>query len=432
MKARITAEWDRLRSVVMHRPGIEMFFGLLEPYASLYERAFSRYGARIEHTRLEETLKHEFGVNVILLKEAILAAADSIPAVREQLVSAARESLLFCGDAREVSSALHEFERNIDSLDSGHFFNILLLNPGICRESGSRTREIQLNITERQPLSNLYFMRDPQAVTDRGIVLSRMAKPQRNRETRITRFLWETLDLAIVHETESPGTFEGGDFLSMKEFALIGTGDRTNRKGAEQLLGCCTEFDEIAFVRQPTHPLIPGDHPDPMIAMHLDTYFNVASSGVVVGSELLMKRAGVEIYHREGDTYRREKEKTTLHAFIRAKGFDIIDLTTLEQMAYAPNFLCIRDGTILAVEVDRTVKNVLATLTSRAETEPDRYGALLARAEKDYRLLKSEGQFFPHKKEIYCHDIDAYPVILQNLTGGYGAAHCMTCALERG
>ncbi|HVP16038.1 MAG TPA: hypothetical protein VMT42_01565 [candidate division Zixibacteria bacterium] len=45
LEAKVRAEWDQLRKVVIHRPGIEMFFWLLDPYASLYERGFSRYEA---------------------------------------------------------------------------------------------------------------------------------------------------------------------------------------------------------------------------------------------------------------------------------------------------------------------------------------------------------------------------------------------------
>jgi len=432
MKTGIRAEWDTAKTVVLHRPGIEMCFGLLEPYASLYERAFSRYGARTEHARLENILRHEYGVNVILMKEALLAAADRDRSVRQRLVEAARRCILFCGDAGEAQKALADFERNIDAYDAGHFFNILLLNPGICRHSGAGTREIQLNITERQPLSNLYFLRDQQVITDRGIVMSRMAKPQRAREPQVMRIFWETMGCTVQAGITAPGTLEGGDFLPMKEFALIGTGDRTNRAGSDQLAAGSLGFDEVALVHQPAHPLLPDNRPDPMITMHLDTYFNVASSAVVVGSGLLMRNAEVEVRHRDGDRYVPEKTRTNLYDYIRAKGFDVIDLTTLEQMAYAPNFLCIRDGTILAVEVDRTVKEVLATLSAKAAMNPERYGPLLSHAEKEYRMLKGEGQFFPHKKEIYAHDIDANPVVLQNLTGGYGAARCMTCVVRRG
>ncbi|MBE3116924.1 amidinotransferase [Candidatus Bathyarchaeota archaeon] len=433
MEAKVRAEWDQLRKVVIHRPGIEMFFGLLDPYASLYERAFSRYEARREHERLEYALKHEFKVNVLRLKESILQAADRESEVRERLIKAAHESVKFTGDTAEVSRAKKKLEDNEKVLDSGHFFNVLLLNPLVDLEAGKGVRAIHLHITENEPLANLYFMRDQQAVTDKGIFLSRMSKPQRRRETLLTRFLWETLGAKIAHATQEPGTFEGGDFIPMKDFALVGTGDRTNRSGVEQMLQSGLGFDEVGVVHQPSHPLILGEQRDPMIAMHLDTYFNVASSSVAVGSELLLKRAKVEVYHRQGTgVYKKEKEETNLHDFIKGKGFNIIDITTLEQMSYASNFLCIKDGTILAVEVDRTVKNVLNNLASEASANPERYGKLLEQAKKDYQTLKNEGQFFPFKKEIYQHDIDAYPLILENITGGYGGAHCMTCALERG
>jgi len=38
---------------------------------------------------------------------------------------------------------------------------------------------------------------------------------------------------------------------------------------------------------------------------------------------------------------------------------------------------------------------------------------------------------FPYKKEMYENGIDAYVLNLENITGGYGGAHCMTAAIER-
>ncbi|MDD1675582.1 MAG: arginine deiminase family protein [Methanomicrobiales archaeon] len=292
---------------------------------------------------------------------------------------------------------------------------------------------VHVNITGREPLTNLYFMRDQQVVTDRGLCLSGMAKPQRKREIVLTRLLWDFLKVPLVYETRDPGTLEGGDFIPLGDFALVGMGDRSNRAGVDQLLSSGVDFDEIGVVHQPTHPLIPGDAYDPMINMHLDTYFNVASGGLAIGSELLMKRAPVEVYHREArGVYVRGEQKKDLHSYIREKGFDVIDLTTLEQMAYAPNFLCVRDGTILSAETDRIIPDVIENLKTKAELDPLHYGALLAHILREYNRLKFEGQFFPHKKEIYRNGIDAYPIIMENLTGGYGAAHCTTCALRRG
>ena len=432
MDVSVRAEWDRLKTVVLHRPGMEMFFGLLEPYASLYERAFSRDGAVAEHRRLEEVLHYEFGVQVLSLRDTITGLADTVPTVRERLVGACRELVEFTGDDGERMFAELEFEKNIPAHDAGHYFDILTMNPKIDVRAGPGIRNIDLAITARQPLSNLYYMRDQQAICGNGVILSKMAKPQRAREADLARIFWEATGSPIVTAVNGSGTFEGGDFMPMKEFALVGTGDRTNREGVRQILASRTGFDEIAVVCQPVHPLLSGDKNDPMVAMHLDTYFNVASGGVAIGSAMLMKQAKIERYYRDGEAYHREPEETELYSYIREKGFDVIDITTLEQMAYAPNFLCVRDGTILAVEVDRVARNVLKTLATKAELDPDRYTNLYRQAEKDYRMLKEEGQFFPHKKELYQHDIDAYPLSFRNLTGGYGAAHCMTCVVNRG
>jgi len=145
-----------------------------------------------------------------------------------------------------------------------------------------------------------------------------------------------------------------------------------------------------------------------MINIHLVTYFNVASSGVVVGSDLLLKTATVAIYHREdAGVYQKEKEETNLHDYIRSKGFELIKVT-------------------------HVVMDVLQTLQSKAQEEPERYGTLLKQAERDYQQLKRDAEFFPHKQGVYEYGIDAYPLILKNLTGGYWGAHCMTAALQRG
>ena len=430
----IKAEWDPLKKLVLHRPGLEMYLGLLEPYSSLYERAFSKDGARKEHESLERILTQDFGVKVLRLKDTILQAADSRPKIREKLIQLAWESLEYGGEDESIKRAKEQFKNNIPFYDTLHFFNILLTNPLISFKTDKGSRNIQLNITERQPVSNLYFMRDQQFVTDKGVVICRMAKPSRRKETQITRFLWEdVLEVPIIKEIEAPGMIEGGEFIPFGKFALVGIGDRTNRSAIDQLLSIDLGYEEVGVVHQPLHPLIPSSEPDPMINMHLDTYFNVASSRVVVGCELLLKNAEVEIYHNEGrGKFTKESKTKTLYDYIKEKGFEVVNITTLEQMAYASNFLCIKDGYILAVEVERVVNDVLNNLRNRARREPERLGKLFAQAEKDYENLRNEGHFFPHKKELYQLGIDAYPIILKNLTGGYGAAHCMTCALSRG
>ncbi|MBN1914985.1 MAG: hypothetical protein JW769_03750 [Parachlamydiales bacterium] len=430
----IKAEWEPLRKVVMHRPGVEMFFGLLDPTGSLYERAFSRQGAVREHAILESVFREEFGVEVIQLKHAILHAADHNSVIRDRLIDMAGQAIDHAGTKEKVKHLKSEFVRNAKYLDSEHFFDILLMNPGIDFEMDAVLQNLRMNISNRHALCNLYFMRDQQFVTDRGIVICNLAKSPRKREPQITKFLWkEVLQLPIALEITDPGTIEGGEFLPMGKFALVGIGSRTNREAIDQLLTVEFDYEEIGIVHQPLHPLISADEPDPMVNMHLDTYFNVAGSNVVVGCDLLLKNARVEIYYNEGNgQYRKADKDEILYDYIIKKGFSVVNITTLEQLSYASNFLCIRDGTIVAIEVERIVTAVLTNLEVKAREDAKRYGKLYAQAKKDFEVLKNEGQFFPHKKELYQAGVDAYPVILKNLTGGYGGAHCMTCALTRG
>ncbi|MFH2033108.1 MAG: arginine deiminase family protein, partial [Candidatus Margulisiibacteriota bacterium] len=304
MQGKIRAEWDHLKRVVIRRPGIEMFLGLIEPFGSLYERAFSRKEARREHELLEHVLKHEFKIEVLKLEDQIVEAAARDPRIKKKLVELAHESISYQGDAKDVKIARQEFYRNVDSLDEEHFFTLLLLHPLIELEADKGTRNISLGIMERQPLSNIYFMRDQQFVTDKGIVMCRMAKPSRRREPSVTKFLWEEImGLPILHETQAPGTIEGGEFIPMGDFALVGIGDRTNRNAINQLLDAGMGYKEVGVVHQARHPLIPSDKPDPMINMHLDTYFNVASSKVVVACEMLIKEAKVEIYKKKAGKF---------------------------------------------------------------------------------------------------------------------------------
>lgn len=434
MEGIVKSEWDHLRKVVIHRPGIEMFFGLLDPMGSLYERAFSRYEAMREHSNMENILRHEFKVDVVVLKDKIMDEAYKNPSVRRKLVAMARKMIENSTDKEKINEVLAAFDRNEKYLDSQHFFNILLMNEGVeFHVDKAGHHGLQINMEKRVPLSNLYFMRDQQFVTSKGIVLSRMALPERRFEPQLTKFFWEdVMKVPILHEIEAPGMIEGGEFIPMGNFALVGIGSRTNQAAIDQLLNIDFDYEEIAVVHQPMHPLVDAKEPDPMINMHLDTYFNIAGSKVAVGCEILIKNAKVDLYIKEGPgKYKKDTSSMNLYDYITKKGFTVVPITTLEQMSYATNFLCIEDGRILAIEVERIVKDVLANLEAKANANPQRFGKLYAQSKKDFDNLKAEGQFFPHKKDLYRAEVDAYPIILKNLTGGYGGAHCMTGVFER-
>jgi arginine deiminase len=287
---------------------------------------------------------------------------------------------------------------------------------------------VQLDV----PLANLFFMRDQQVASDLGLIVGRMSKPQRRMEPDITSTILEMAGAKIVNRVKAPGTFEGGDFIPAGKIAMIGIGDRTNLNGASQVLRRGTNFEEVAMIHQPAHPLIPGDEPDPMINMHLDTYLNFPGKNIAVGCIPLLKRAKVEVYQRSSLGHYKKMSKTpNLYEYLMGHRFTIVPITTLEQMCYASNFLCVKDHSILAIEVEKVVKKVLRNLEAKALADPHRYRALLDEARKDLTRLKQSDQFFPHKREFQELSIDVTSLQLQEITGGYGGIRCMTCVLNR-
>ncbi|OLB46152.1 hypothetical protein AUI07_05550 [archaeon 13_2_20CM_2_53_6] len=431
MDSIVHAEWDTLRDVVIHRPGIEMFFGLIEPFAFLYERSFNMDLAIHEHDELRHALDTT-GTRVHRLRSLAIRLARDDPEIVRRLRTYAKKIVKFEGASGEARRARREFESNLADLGVQTLFNILVLRPSIRLDIKRGVRVIFPRASLDVPLANLFFMRDQQVASDQGLIVGRMSKPQRRMEPVLTGTILEMAGAKIAHRVASPGTFEGGDFIPAGRFAMIGVGDRTNPNGANQVLRHGVGFEEVALVHQPAHPLVPGDEPDPMIDMHLDTYLNFPGRDVAVGCVPLLRAARVEVYQRSTrGRYRKLGKSPNLYEYLTGKGFRIVPITTLEQMCYASNFLCIKDHNILAIEVEKIVKKVLKNLEAKARSDPYRYQALLEEAKRDLATLKRSDQFFPHKREFQELSIEVTSLQLQEITGGYGGIRCMTCVLNR-
>ena len=87
--------------------------------------------------------------------------------------------------------------------------------------------------------------------------------------------------------------------------------------------------------------------------------------------------------------YVKDDQDINLYDYIIAKGFKVINLTTLEQMSYASNFLTIANKKILAIEVERVVDSVLTNLQVKAKENPKRYGKLFEQAKQDYKMRRT-------------------------------------------
>jgi arginine deiminase len=165
--------------------------------------------------------------------------------------------------------------------------------------------------------------------------------------------------------------------------------------------------------------------------MHLDTYLNFPGEGIAVGYRDMLAKARVDVYHREGRKYRKTECTWLLPYLEKIHGFRVIGISTLEQLCYASNFLTVRDRTIVVPDVARNAERVLANLGQIAARDP-RYARLFEQASRDYTELRANGQFFPHKPEAKELGLESVRVPLENLTGAFGGAHCLTATLARG
>lgn len=420
---RIKAEWHKLKKVMMHRPGTEIDYAMLSPRPFLFERPYKTRIAVEEHQELEMTLENN-GVQVEILNDFILKKADSDDNFRKALEQKVLSLVRFYGNIESAEAAQLELEKNLSILDSSTLFKIMTLEPSI---------DLKLDVAEgleyptvysNLPLANLYFMRDQQAVAPGGVLVGNMKRKQRMREPDITEFvLREAFKEQNLHRITGNGVFEGGDYMPANDFCMIGIGSRTNLDGALQALASgYLEYDEVAVVENPIYNFMERLPKDPMVNMHLDTYFNIAGDGIAVGSVELMKKAKVSIFPGKMEDELKPLMETNLYEYLKAKNFNFINLSVSEQLSYSSNFLTVADRRIVTVNVSNVLERLLKEHVFPGNVESE----VIRDMEK-----KGKDNLFPSRKEIKELGIENIPVHLSELTGGYGGAHCMTAALER-
>jgi len=240
-----------------------------------------------------------------------------------------------------------------------------------------------------------------------------MKEPVRRPEVPIVREAWEGLGADIVHEvTDEP--LEGGEFLPLGEFALLGVSAlvdgeeaviRTSYDAGRQLLDAgAVSYDEVGLVRAPLEAdrRLQAEHDRGERVMHLLGWFNVAAEGLAVADVELARHAAVDVYVRSGGEYRKDRSTDVL-SYVREQGYDVIDVAPSER--WPTNFVAVDDGEVVALY------------------EPDADGAYRPENNPTVEALKARGvEVLP----------DGEGLPRAALTSGSGGIHCMTTPLYRG
>ena len=402
------AEWLQARTVVVHTPGDEAFFGIAHPAAALYERPFSLNGARIEHQeficRMADKGVTVLRLNDILLAGSVDAAGAPLPGPElDKLRNLAISSLRYRTTAlsRQEAAAQAPYKKQvINSLHPRELTAIILQKPMITLYS-TKGHNTGLKATYgADPVMNLYFMRDQVITTAKGLVIGHFNAPQREEETRIVRFAYEKLGITPVYEVTGKARLEGGDFIPAGDTALIGQGLRTNAEAVRQLLQHHVfGTPRVAVVK---------DSWKNQDQMHLDTYFNIIdrdlaviveervdqrdASGRIVKAADPAKRSLVDLYELKEGKYVKTASNIPFQQFLEKDlGMKLIPVSNADQLKYGINFLTLGKKKILAID----------------------------------------GVSKAYKQRLTDAGVDATWMDFSNLTGGYGAAHCTTQVIRR-
>jgi arginine deiminase len=377
IKVGVKAEYDPARTIIMHTPGDELFYGCLQNTAALFEdEPFDRFEVIKEHKEYVEKLK-ELGINVILIKDILLQGTIDSDGKKkpgpelDQLVTFAEDSSSYAYPLElslDEHSEMKDYKKQTMQAKHPHdLFKTIILKPDVTvKKSDENNSSLVVSSYSLSPVMNLHFLRDQQITTDLGVIIGKMNSTQRKAETEITKFALHKLGAEIVYAVKDSGRLEGGDFIPCGDYAFIGQGLRTNNEGVLQLLNNkALGYKEVAVVKDPFQK---------QDEMHLDTYFNIVgpnraiiledrvnhydTNGTLIEADP-HKRSIVDIYHLEEEGYIRKRENVCFQEYLSEKGFivgehrDQSSLTTLtkkEQLNYGVNVLTISENRIIAVK----------------------------------------------------------------------------------
>ena len=386
------AEYHKAGSILMYTPGTELFDGIIHPAAGLYERYFDIDKAADEHRNYISMLESQ-GCTVHTVTNTLL----SMP--HDRLVKLAEASISYdvsnLSLSEQEAQALYKSDV-LASMSNSDLVRIIINRPTVVlKESGINTGFEAQYVHE--PPMNMYFLRDQSITTPRGHVMCRMNSSQRAPEVDIIEACYEQLGEPAIYRVKGEKShLEGGDYIPFGTISLIGQGLRTNQEAIDELLeNDCFGHDTVVVVRERWKY---------QYQMHLDTYFNVIDKDLCTmcfnrydaKGESDVNYLTMDMYVRPaGQTeYRLEPAFSGMgfREFLESRGVKIIRISKEDADHYANNFLTVDARHIMSVA----------------------------------------GQSKALEAEYAKHNVLVEWVPLDNLIGGYGAAHCMTQVLRRG
>ncbi len=396
-----SAEWHSPKTILVHTPRTEQFFGVIHPDGALFQGTLDPIKGRKQHKKFLSHLENVEEAKVLQIRDVLLdktrdKEGNIIEGKElEELKTLASQFLIYDSSncfGKEIKRSQKEYKKKVlEGLSPETLVDIIFMRPKVILQATEKNTQFSATY-QTLPLMNLMFLRDHLITTKEGIVLGRMNSPQRSIETEVIKFTLNKLNIKIIHEMGKDCYLEGGDFFAADEVCFIGDGLRTTDKSIQELLN-----KKVFGTKQVIVVKDPWKNQD---EMHLDTYFNIINPRLVVLSEWRIKgitRDGKElmttadIYELKEDQYKCIQRNLKFYDYLKDNKYDVIPVSEKDQGKYGVNFLTVAPNKILAVD------GVSA----------------------DYKeILKNYG-------------VDATWMNFSEITPAYGAAHCTTQPIER-
>lgn len=271
----ITSEIGELKSVLLHRPGVEvenltpeylerLLFDDI-PYLPIIQK---------EHDYFAKVLKDR-GIEVLYLVDLLTESLKNEEVKNQFVKEFLNESKIM------VDGSFQTLSEYLLSLDTETMIKKMIA--GVRKSEIEPSKKIRLyEMLDNHypfyldPMPNLYFTRDPAAVIGKGITINPMREDARRRESLFISYIMKhhprfaQHDIPIWFNRDFGYPMEGGDELVLsKDTVAIGISARTAAKSIERFaLNIFQQQKEINRV-------IAVEIPKTRAFMHLDTVFTM-------------------------------------------------------------------------------------------------------------------------------------------------------------
>jgi len=299
MNLRLNSEYGRLKAVITHRPGREI--ERLTPANTselLFEDVPYLEGMQKEHDEFTSLIRNTVEAQVYRLHDLLVEVMLN-QVLKHRLVN---EML----DKTNTSFLADDILTRYSTAEIAHMLVAGIKIKELKRKiKGEVIAQMEQENYAINPSPNLYFMRDPAAVVQDGVICSHMKFSGRHGESTLLKTIFENHPdfkhtfhpiYPIASDITDTPTIEGGDVIVLSAKALaIGCSERTDEKAIELVAAQMLTFGNVERIYR-------VDLPPKRNFMHLDTVFTIIDENLIVTyPDAMSSILQTCVYQKEGE-----------------------------------------------------------------------------------------------------------------------------------